>query len=262
MSTADENIIYLNNPSIASEPTFSMDDASAPVIHINHTIDDEEGNYLSSDDSPTPTAAATTSPHWIKRNYLPLTLAFLLLSGVVFAAVVFRPGGPGNPTNKVQTAQVDAITRGTDITSDGDDNVLMGRPTYFPTYTPTTGAVETEIPVPDTVVPTPTPTVPISTPFPTNAPVVTKPTFSPNFWGLFDPTAGPTEAPVTAEPTDTPTAVPTVTPTGAPTVSNVPTVAPVTDTPTMVPTLNVTGQVTESVSTEVTGPPTAAGREP
>lgn len=235
MST-DENIIYLNNPSIASEPTLSMD--STPVISFNHNgslspVDDEEGNYLPSDDATATSATPAGTKSWIKRNYLPLTLAFLVVSGVVFAAVVFRPGGPGNPT-KLQINQIDASARGTDITV--DDTMVLIRPTYTPTYAPTSGAEETEIEVPDTIVPTPTPI----TSFPTAAPVSSKPTFSPNFWNLFDPTPAPTGAPVTDIPTD----------------------KPVTGSPTMVPTVYVTGQVSETVSTEVTGPPTTAGREP
>mmetsp|Transcript_1596 Transcript_1596/g.2023 ORF Transcript_1596/g.2023 Transcript_1596/m.2023 type:complete len:248 (+) Transcript_1596:76-819(+) len=242
MTTDEQPIIYLQQPqlSLNSEPTLSMDSGA---MNMNN---DEEGlNYLPSD-SPTPTTAAASSPHWIKKHYLPISLAFLVLTGVVFASVVFAPGGPGNSNNKNMQANLAAAnTRGTDTSTNGDGDSFTRPdgdsptywPTYWPTYGPTPGGPEEEIiDTPVTVFPTPTPTV--LTP-PTSSPISPKPTFPPNldFSGLFTPTPPPT--------TDVPTDIPTDIPTSNPTIS---------------PTIEASGQVSETVSTEVTGPPTNAPR--
>ncbi len=264
-----------------------MSSDEQPIIFHNHNgslspvNDDVEGNYLPSDsptdadDNATPTTSSPT--HWIKKNYLSITLASLVLTTIIVASVVFRPGGPGNlQNNKINSqglAAIAATTRGKEIM--GPTYYPTYYPTYVPTYTPTSGgAVEEEVDVPETIVPTPTPTAAtpiIITSFPTMAPVTTKPTFSPNFWGLFTPpTAVPTAAPVTSLPTDAPvTALPTDVPTDVSTVQEEvevttysPTKSPTTVRPTYVPTVEVTGQNSETVSTEVTGPPTTASRNP
>jgi len=237
MTTDEQPIIYLHpNLSVDSEPTLSRDSGAM-----------EEG--LSNNTSSSAAATATSSPHWIKRHYLTVTFAFLVLCGVVFAAVVFRPGGPGN--SKSMESNRASITRGTDITTpDGDGEFAVrpetDAPTYYPTYAPTDeeddGPEEEEIDTPETIVPTPSPTlnatstVPTPTPtlnatlVPTIKPTTFKPTFPPNLdFSFLTPTPAPMEQ----------TAYPT----------------------TLSPTVEVTDYSTSTVSTEVTGPPTLPNRD-
>ena len=150
-------------------------------------------------------AAATfgNSPRqWAKKNKITIAFAALLVGVVTFAAVAFRPGGPGRVDSNIQASL----------------GIALEGPTYMPTYMPT-------------YVPT------------------------------YLPTSMPTEVP-TEVPTSTPTSKPTKKPTPPPVEEIVATPFPTTPSPTMSPTLEATDQATVTVSTEVTGPPTAAGRDP
>ena len=197
----------IENPIIYVHPTSTM--VSEPTL----SLPDEEADIIV---SSRPSSSSGTSSSWLKRNYLPVTLAFLVLSGVVLAAVVFRPGGAGNPRLEANMA----INRGIDTMTDAADDVP--RPTPLkgeenPPQKPLKGQPkEEQIDIPESYVPTP---------FPSSL----KPTFPSalDFSGL------------TPIPTPPPSLVPT----------------------TNFPTITVTGQVSETVSTEVTGPPTLQERE-
>ena len=145
--------------------------AEQPVIFhdVESTIDNGFiGDVDSSLPLDSPPAAANT-PHWLKKNVLPISLAFLALSAVVFASVVFRPGGPGNPNN-IQS-NLAAATRGAEVNG----------PSYMPTYLPTG-------PTPPKPEPLPVPVPVVETPFPTE-PKTGSPTLSPTL----SPTIGTTE---------------------------------------------------------------------
>lgn len=146
--------------------------AEQPVIFhdVESTIDNGFiGDVDSSLPLDSPPAAANT-PHWLKKNVLPISLAFLALSAVVFN---FRPGGPGNPNN-IQS-NLAAATRGAEV------NGPSYMPTYFPTYLPTG-------PTPPKPEPLPVPVPVVETPFPTE-PKTGSPTLSPTL----SPTIGTTE---------------------------------------------------------------------
>eukprot|EP00984_Skeletonema_dohrnii_P036305 scaffold37128_cov100-Skeletonema_dohrnii-CCMP3373.AAC.1 len=108
-------------------------------------------------------AAATSgnSPRqWAKKNKIAIAFAALLVGVVTFAAVAFRPGGPGRVDSNIQASFGLAL--------EGPTYMPTYFPTYFPTYMPT--YVPTYLP---TSTPTEVPTeVPTSTPTkrPTPAP--------------------------------------------------------------------------------------------
>ena len=127
MTAGEQPIIYLK-PHLSSEPTLSIG-AMEEGLNNNNTLPP-------SSNAAAANTASASSPHWIKRHALTLTFAFLVLCGVVFSAVVFRPGGPGNP--KTMKSNLASITRGTDITpSDGDGEFDVRPDTDVPTDAPT-----------------------------------------------------------------------------------------------------------------------------
>jgi hypothetical protein len=272
MTASEQPIIYLQ-PHLSSEPTLSMNSGAM-----------EEG--LNNNNSPPPSsnaaATAASTPHWIKRHALTLTFAFLVLCGAVFSAVVFRPGGPGNP--KTMESNLASITRGTDITpSDGDGEFDVRPDTDVPTDAPTSeeedddGPEEEEIDTPETVVPTPSPTLDVTSVSPTPAPTLNvtsvSPTPSPTLnVTSVSPTPSPTLNVTSVAPTPTPTVNATVNATLVPTVEPTKTFKPTLLSPTpppvnltayptsAVPTVLVTDSTTETVNTEATGAPTLPDR--
>ena len=160
--------------------------AEQPVIFhdVESTIDNGFiGDVDSSLPSDSPPAAANT-PHWLKKNVLPISLAFLALSAVVFASVVFRPGGPGNPNN-IQS-NLAAATRGAEV--NGPSYMPTYVPTYFPTYLPTANNTDDVVPQ-EEIIPTPKPSFPTDldlsflSPTPPPSPFPTEPdTGAPTFF--------------------------------------------------------------------------------
>lgn len=273
MTTDEQPIIYLRpNLSVESEPTLSMDSGAMEAGLSNNTPS-------SSNAAAATTTTTSSSLHWIKRHYLTVTFTFLVLCGAVFAAVVFRPGGPGN--SKSLESNAASITRGTDTTDGGDGQLVVRPETDEPTYAPTAedGPEEEEIDIPESVVPTPTPTLNVV------QPTTFKPTFPPNLdLSFLSPTPVPTEetvvtdAPVATEQPTTPApsvapteySRPTTPTTPPPTVSNYPSATTTpssaaqtpypTDPSTTSPSVEVTSDVTTVVGTENTGKPTLPDR--